>query len=73
LLGKLFQFSWAYQVFVFGLCFGIWSGIFFPVLSIYQTNNKHRTYEAAMAKERAYKKAQKEKELAEQAAAGDSE
>jgi hypothetical protein len=42
-------------------------------LNIYQTNNKHRTYEAAMGKEKAYKKALREKELAEQAASGDSE
>jgi hypothetical protein len=58
---------------MFGLCFGIWSVFYFPVLSLYQANNKHRTYEAAMAREKAYKKAQREKELAEQAAAGESE
>jgi len=39
----------------------MWSAIYFPVLSIYQSNNKHRTFEAAMAKEKAYKKAQREK------------
>jgi len=42
-------------------------------LNIYQSNNKHRTFEAAMAKEKAYKKSLREKELAEQAASGESE
>ena len=50
----------------------MWSAIYFPMLSLYQSNNKHRTYEAAMAKEKTFKKAQKEKELAEQAASGAS-
>lgn len=58
---------------MFGLCFSIWSAIYFPVLTLYQSNNKHRTFEAAIAKEKAYKKAQREKELAEQAASGESE
>jgi hypothetical protein len=65
LLGTLFESSWMYQVFMFGLVFGIWASFYFPVLHVYQYNNRHRTLEAAMVKERANKKALREKELAE--------
>lgn len=58
-----------YQVFMFGLVFGLWATFYYPVLHVYQANNKHRTYEAAMTKERAFKKLQKEKEAAAEAAA----
>lgn len=30
--------------------------IYLPIVAAYQTNNAHRTYEAAMVKERAHKK-----------------
>lgn len=57
-----------YQVFMFGLVFGIWASFYYPVLFVYQANNKHRTYDAAIAKEKAYKKLQREKEAAAEAA-----
>jgi len=68
LVGQAFHYSWAYQLFMFGLCFGLWSSIFFPCLWLYQFNNRHRTYDAAMLKERAYKRKLKEQEDAEEAA-----
>jgi hypothetical protein len=39
--------------------------IYTPFVTIYQTNNAHRTYEAAMIKERAHKKKLKDIEDAE--------
>lgn len=69
----LFNSSWLYQVFVFSIAFGIWAGITYPVLYVYQSNNKHRTFAAAIAKERAHKKKlrelEKQAEEAEAAAA----
>jgi hypothetical protein len=68
LVGELFNYSWAYQIFIFGLTFGIWASIFFPCLWLYKYNNTGRTYEAAMIKERAHKKKLKDIEEAEEAA-----
>lgn len=68
LLGEVFKYSWAYQIFMFGLCFSVWASLYFPCLWIYQANNKARGYEAAMVKERAHKKKLKEIEEAEEAA-----
>ena len=83
LLGETWKYSWAYQLTMFGMCFGIWASIFFPCLWLYQYNNRNRTYEACMVKERAYKKKLREQEEAEEeaerlaeeaaAAAGDDE
>ena len=53
---------------MFGLCFGLWASIYFPCIWIYQYNNRGRTFEAAMTKERAYKKKLREQELAEEEA-----
>jgi hypothetical protein len=64
LVGEVFNYSWAYQFFIFGLSFAIWAGFFFPVLYIYQKNNTHRTFEAAIGKERAHKKKLRELEAA---------
>lgn len=68
LLGTLFNSSWLYQIFMFGLCFGIWSSIYFPTLWLYQYDNRNRTYEACMIKERAHKKKLRDQELAEEEA-----
>ena len=67
-MGELFHYSWAYQIFMFGLCFSLWASIYFPFLWLYQYNNRNRTFEAAMKKERAYKKKLREQEEAEEAA-----
>ncbi len=67
MVGQVFQYSWMYQVFMFGLVFGIWGTIFYPCLWLYQYNNRNRGFEAAMAKERAHKKKLREQELAEEA------
>ena len=57
LFGKVFQqYSWMWQVFIFGAAFVMYYAIYTPVVTIYQSNNKNRTYEAAMIKERAHKK-----------------
>jgi len=72
-VGRLFQYSWAYQIFIFGLSFGLWATFYYPMLWIYQANNKHRTFQAAIAKEKAFKRAMREKEQAEQTASGDAE
>lgn len=48
--------SWMWQVFIFGLAFTMYYAIYTPFVAIYQSNNKHRTYEAAIAKEKAHKK-----------------
>ena len=63
-MGKVFNEPWAYQIFMFGLAFGIWAVFFYPALWLYQYNNRNRTYEAAMLKERAYKKKLREQEEA---------
>jgi hypothetical protein len=73
LLGTLFQSSWAYQIFMFGLVFTMWGTFYFPCLWFYQYNNQHRSFEAAITKERAHKKKLREAEEAEEAAAGASE
>jgi hypothetical protein len=74
MLGVLFNSSWLYQVLVFGLAFGFWAAIYFPTLYVYRSNNKHRTYEAAIAKERAHKKKLKEleKQAEDEAAASEA-
>lgn len=56
-----------WQIFIFGLAFSMYYAIVIPTLAIYKSNNKHRTYEAAMIKERAHKKKLKELEDAEAA------
>ena len=57
LFSKVFQQnSWMWQVFMFGSAFAMYYVIYIPLVAIYQTNNVHRTYEAAMTKEKAHKK-----------------
>ena len=73
LVGELFNYSWAYQIFIFGLTFGIWASIYFPCLWIYQANNKSRGFEAAITKERAHKKKLRDIEEAEEAAEREAE
>ena len=73
MLGVVFNSSWLYQVFVFGLTFGFWAAIYFPTLYVYRSNNIHRTYEAAMIKERAHKKKLRDLEKLEEEAAAASE
>lgn len=57
-----------WQVFVFGLAFTFYYTITIPFITVYQSNNNHRTFESAMIKERAHKKKLKEIEDAEEAA-----
>ena len=56
-----------YQTFFFLIVFGLTSVFFYPALWIYQSNNRHRTLDAALAKENAYKKKKAELEAAEEA------
>jgi hypothetical protein len=63
LFGRVFQQNaWAYQVFIFSLAFTMYYAIYTPFVSLYQSNNAHRTYDAAITKERAHKKKLKEAE-----------
>ena len=55
-----------WQAFIVFLCFASFHAIYDPWLTIYRSNNTHRTYEAAMAKEKAHKKKLKELEKAEE-------
>ena len=64
LLGEVFNYSWAYQFLVFGLAFGFWAAVYYPTLYFYQSNNVHRGFDAAIAKEKAHKKKLREAELA---------
>ena len=57
--------SWAYQILIFGIAFFLFHSFYDPFLYFYIANNKHRTYEAAMVKERAHKKKLKDLEAAE--------
>ena len=68
MLAEVFKYSWLYQFFIFGMAFSMWATFYFPVLWVYQANNKGRTYEACMAKEKAFKKKKRELEEAEEAA-----
>jgi hypothetical protein len=66
LFGKVFQQnSWMWQIFIFSTAFAMYYTIYYPFVTAYKTNNAHRTYEAAMIKERAHKKKLKELEDAE--------
>jgi uncharacterized membrane protein len=64
LVGEVFKYSWAYQLFIFGLTFGLWATFYFPTLYVYQANNAHRTFNAAITKERAHKKKIRDAEIA---------
>ncbi len=55
-----------YQVMLVLLTMGFCYGIKQPMLAIYRGNNKIRTYEYAIAKEKAYKKKMEELEAAEE-------
>lgn len=60
--------SWAWQIFIVGLTFVFFHIVRDPILAIYQANNTHRGYKAAITKEKAYKKKMRELEEAEEAA-----
>lgn len=65
MLGRVFQQnSWMWQIFIFSLAFVMYYSIYIPFKTVYQSNNAHRTYEAAMVRERAHKKKLKEAEEA---------
>jgi hypothetical protein len=51
----------------------MWAAFYYPVLSVYQANNTHRGYDAAMTKEKAHKKKLREAEKAAEAAEGAAE
>ena len=59
--------SWAWQIFIFGLTITFFHMLYDPFLYFYRLNNKHRTYEAAMVKEKAHQKKLREAEEAEEA------
>jgi hypothetical protein len=71
LLGKVQLNTPAWWMFTLGLTFLFWAGSYYSVLYLYQRNNRHRTFEAAIAKEKAHKKRLRDAELA--AEAGSSE
>lgn len=48
--------SWIWQFVIFGVCFVSFHICRDPILAIYKANNTHRTYKAAMIKEKAHKK-----------------
>ena len=54
--------SWAWQIFIFGLTFAFFHMLYDPFLYVYRLNNKHRTYAAAMVKEKAHQKKLREQE-----------
>ena len=58
--------TFMWQAFIVFLCFASFHAIYDPWLIIYRSNNTHRTYEAAMTKERAHKKKLRELEKAEE-------
>lgn len=66
LFARVFQQnSWMWQVFIFSTAFAMYYAIYLPIVTAYQTNNAHRTYDAAITKERAHKKKLKDIEDAE--------
>lgn len=71
IVGEIFKYGWAYQFFVFGLTFGLWAAFYYPTLYVYQANNAHRGYAAAIAKEKAHKKKLREAELAAEGGAAE--
>ena len=65
LFGRTFQQnSWMWQIFVFSLAFVMYYSIYIPFKSVYQSNNAHRTYSAAITREKAHKMKLKEAEEA---------
>lgn len=50
------RYSWLWQVMIFSISFATFHMIYDTILFAYVQNNKHRTYEAAMVRERAHKK-----------------
>ena len=60
--------SWAWQIFIVGLTFGFYHIVRDPLLLIYEANNTHRGYNAAITRERAHKKKIQDQEAAEEAA-----
>ncbi len=56
-----------YQLFFFFVVFGITSVFFYPSLWAYQSNNRHRTLDVAIAREKEYQKKKAEEEAAEEA------
>ena len=63
LFARVFQYnSWMWQVFIFSTSFVMYYTIYIPFVAVYQSNNAHRTYEAAITKEKAHKKKLRELE-----------
>jgi hypothetical protein len=63
IFGRIFQQnSFMWQIFIFGMSVLMYYTIYTPFLTMYQANNSHRTYQAAIAKEKAHKKKLKEQE-----------
>ena len=61
IFGRVFQQnSFMWQIFIFGLSVVMYYTIYTPILSIYQANNSHRTYQYAITKEKEHKKKLKE-------------
>lgn len=56
-----------YQLFFFFVVFGITSVFFYPSLWAYQSNNRHRTLDVAIAREKEYQKKKAEEDSAEEA------
>jgi hypothetical protein len=60
--------TWMFQVFIVFCAFASFHLVYDPYLMIYRSNNTHRTYQAAIKKERAHKQKLREQEEAEEAA-----
>jgi len=57
--------SWAWQFFILGLTFAFYHIVRDPLLLIYEANNTHRGYNAAITREKAHKKKIQDQEEAE--------
>ena len=51
-----------WQALICGMSIAIYFMFYSPMVALYKANNKHRTYEAAIAKEKAHKRKLKEQE-----------
>lgn len=57
IFGRVFQQnSFMWQFFILGTSIFMYYIIYTPILTIYKANNTHRTYQAAITKEKAHKK-----------------
>ena len=58
--------TFMWQVFIVFICFATFHLVYDPILTIYKSNNTHRTFEAAIAREKAHKKKLRELEKSQE-------